>query len=228
MSYDERLGDYNDVASRMREFFEKYPDGVLRPAAPWRIEQVGDKAFVVYEAAAYRTPTDERPGIGTAWEPFPGRTPYTKDSELMNAETSAWGRAILAVGAADTKKGIASQEEVRNRQAEREAQPVRWPSPKACLLFGEAARASSQDELRGLWEQTNAAGKAGEITAEEAGQIKARITARGEELSPPPAEQPVEDHTAEPADQTAAELPGQQPMDADWPEPAKPGQGDPA
>jgi hypothetical protein len=55
-----------------------------------------------------------------AWEVFPGRTPYTRGSELQNAETSAWGRAIIAVGASDSKRGIASREEVRNRQAERE------------------------------------------------------------------------------------------------------------
>jgi hypothetical protein len=117
MSID--LGSYNDVASRMREFFEKYPDGRLRPAAAWRVETIGEKQFVVFEAAAYRTAEDPNPGIGTAWEPFPGRTQFTRDSELMNAETSAWGRAILAVGAADTRKGVASAEEVRNRQADR-------------------------------------------------------------------------------------------------------------
>jgi hypothetical protein len=49
-----------------------------------------------------------------AWEVIPGKTPYTKDSEVQNAETSAWGRAIVAVGAATAKK-IASREEVRNR-----------------------------------------------------------------------------------------------------------------
>lgn len=137
MSYgDDRLGDYNDVASRMREFFEKHPDGRLRPAAPWRIEAIGDRAFVVYSAAAYRTADDPTPGIGTAWEPFPGRTPYTKDSELMNAETSAWGRAILAVGAADTKKGIASAEEVRNRQAERE----QWENARPAVPPPDVAR----------------------------------------------------------------------------------------
>ncbi|MGW9196084.1 hypothetical protein [Micromonospora chersina] len=235
MSYDERLGDYNDVASRMREFFEKYPEGRLRPASPWRFETVGDRSYVVYEAAAYRTPDDALPGIGTAWEPFPGRTPYTKDSELMNAETSAWGRAILAVGAADTRKGIASAEEVRNRQADREhsagAQPARWPSPKACLLYGEAHTAGDAEELRVAWERVQLAGKAGLITAEEAGQIKAHIKARGEELAKPEPEQPaepVEDRTAEPADEpSGAEPDEQQPMDGDWPEPAKPGQ-DPA
>ena len=124
MAFDKSgLDGYNDVASRMAEFFTKHPDGTLQPAnpaEPFRVQEVAGKAFVVYTAAAYRTPDDPRPGIGIAWEPFPGRTPYTKDSEVMNAETSAWGRAILAVGAADTRKGVASREEVRNRQADRE------------------------------------------------------------------------------------------------------------
>jgi hypothetical protein len=65
---------------------------------------------------------------------FPGRTPYTKGSELQNAETSAWGRAIVAVGAADTKKGIASSEEVRNRRGEQESAPMpnrTRPSPQS-------------------------------------------------------------------------------------------------
>jgi ribosomal protein S20 len=125
MSFDKSgLDSYVDVASRMSQFFAKHPDGALQPvdpAKPFEVTTIGDKAFVVYTAAAYRTPDDPRPGIGVAWEPFPGRTPYTRDSEVMNAETSAWGRAILAVGAADTRKGIASAEEVRNRREDREA-----------------------------------------------------------------------------------------------------------
>jgi len=120
MAYDKSsLDDYVDVAARIAEFRAKYPDGYLAPldrGHPYRIEQVGDRTFIVVVAAAHRTPDDTSPGVGMAWEPFPGRTPYTKDSELMNAETSAWGRAIIALGAADAKRGIASLEEVRNRQ----------------------------------------------------------------------------------------------------------------
>lgn len=108
--------DYIDVAERIREFRDKHPDGSLQ-RIDWGIQEVAGKAFVYYTAAAYRTPDDERPGIGTAWEPFPGPTPYTKNSELMNAETSAWGRAIIAAGAADAKR-VASANEVANRQAE--------------------------------------------------------------------------------------------------------------
>ena len=54
-------------------------------------------------------------------------TPYTKNSELQNAETSAWGRAIVAVLAADTRKGVASRSEVEARQAERVVAPE-WKS----------------------------------------------------------------------------------------------------
>src|SRR5690606_7776514 len=109
------------------------------PVNPYRVETIGDRTFIVYTAAAYRHPDDRRPGIGVAWEPFPGLTPYTRNSELMNAETSAWGRAIIAVLAADAKRGIASLEEVRNRQAEREQQPRNgngngWPQATSSMV----------------------------------------------------------------------------------------------
>lgn len=126
--------DYNDVAHRIVEFREKHPEGSLQPADlanPYRVEVIGEKAFVVYVAAAYRTPDDQRPGIGAAWEPFPGPTSFTKNSELQNAETSAWGRAIVAALAADTKKGIATADEVRNRAAESgPTKPTPVPAPK--------------------------------------------------------------------------------------------------
>jgi hypothetical protein len=133
MAYDQRsLDDYVDVATRIADFRAKYPDGYLAPVLigePYRIETVTgadrdgqpvSQTFIVYVAGAYRNHEDERPGVGCAWEIFPGRTPYTRGSELMNAETSAWGRAIIALGASDSKQGIVSREEVRNRQAERD------------------------------------------------------------------------------------------------------------
>lgn len=112
--------NYVEVAERIRDFRQLYPSGALRPvdpANPYRIETIGDKTFIVYMAAAYRSAEDQLPGIGVAWEPFPGKTSFTRDSELMNAETSAWGRAIVAALAADTKRGIASDSEVRARTA---------------------------------------------------------------------------------------------------------------
>lgn len=110
------LDDYIPVAERIQAFIDKYPDGSLQPvnpSEPYTVIGTGDTKWIVYVAAAYRHAGDERPGIGVAWEPVPGRTPYTKGSELMVAETSAWGRAIVALGIG-ANRGIASREEVRN------------------------------------------------------------------------------------------------------------------
>jgi hypothetical protein len=132
MGFDSKgLDDYIDVAARIAEFRVKHPEGSLQPLNPGQPFEIRELAgsdkngkevrgtFIIYTAAAYRSPDDPRPGVGCAYEVFPGRTPYTAGSELQNAETAAWGRAIVAALAADTRAGVASQQEVRNRQAER-------------------------------------------------------------------------------------------------------------
>ena len=129
--------DYVDVATRMHELKEKHPEASLQPfdpAVPYRVERIGDETYIVVVAACYRTPDDPRPGVGMAYETYPGKTPYTRGSELQNAETSAWGRAIMAALAADSRRGIASADEVRNRVAERQQQ-----DPKAALRAEIAA-----------------------------------------------------------------------------------------
>ena len=122
---------YNDVASRIVEFREKYPNGTLRPLdkdKPYTLEIINGNPCFVVVAAALRTPDDPEPGVGMAYEPIPGSTPYTRGSELQNAETAAWGRAMIAALAVDAKKGIASREEVEaqnyragNQQTQRPA-----------------------------------------------------------------------------------------------------------
>ena len=106
--------DYIDVASRLADMREKFPNLTMRQRDIDFVTLSG-KDYVVYTAEAWREPDDPCPGIGTAWEPIPGPTPYTRDSEVQNAETAAWGRALVAIGAS-TKNGIASAEEVSNRQ----------------------------------------------------------------------------------------------------------------
>ena len=86
------LEGYVEVAERIPKFYEKYPEGSLQ--GRYWMETIGEQVFIVYRAEAFRTPDDKRPGIGMAWEPFPGKTPFTRDSELMVGETSAWGRAL--------------------------------------------------------------------------------------------------------------------------------------
>lgn len=105
--------DYVDVAERLKEFRKLYPEGSMQQVSV-EFREFAGQHWVIYTAAAYRSPDDTRPGIGTAWEPVPGKTPFTRDSELMNAETSAWGRAVIACLLPSRK--IASADEVRNRQ----------------------------------------------------------------------------------------------------------------
>jgi hypothetical protein len=136
--------DYIDVAARIVEFRKKHPEGSLQQIA-LDFREVAGGWWVIYTAAAYRTADDTRPGHGTAWEPVPGRTNFTRDSEVQNAETAAWGRAIVAALAADTKKGIASAEEVRNRQAP-QAQQETAPFDTAPFETAIAA-AGTADEL---------------------------------------------------------------------------------
>jgi len=138
--FDNRLSGYVDVATRIAEFRVKHPEGSLQPAdlaQPFRVEKFGDETFVVVVAAAYRGPDDSRPGIGMAAEPYPGRTPYTRGSELMNAETSAWGRAIVAALAADTRQGVASADEIRNRRD--------TPLGRLNVLFGQSGISTREE-----------------------------------------------------------------------------------
>jgi len=112
------MDDYVPVNERIQLFIAKYPEGSLRPLwpdEPYRVLGEGETKWLVYGAAAYRYPDDPAPGVGLAWEPVPGKTPYTRGSELMVAESSAWGRALAALGIA-TSRSIASADEVRSAQ----------------------------------------------------------------------------------------------------------------
>ena len=124
--------DYIPVNERIAAFIAMYPAGSLRPLwpdEPYRVLGEGETKWLIYGACAFRTPDDPAPGVGLAWEPVPGRTPYTRGSELMVAETSAWGRALAAIGIA-TNKSIATAEEVRSAQ-ERSGRPQSAGAPPA-------------------------------------------------------------------------------------------------
>lgn len=106
MSNKPDLRDYVDVAARIAAFKAAHPEGSLQS----EIVQIDDKRVIV-KAYAYRSADDARPGVGHAAEQIPGATPYTRGSEVMVCETSAWGRAIAALGF-EVKRGVATREEV--------------------------------------------------------------------------------------------------------------------
>ena len=108
---DKRLENYVDVPQRIKLFYEKYPEGSLQLDPDLKFQQVDDQLIVIGQAYAYRHPGDEKPGVGTAQEYLPGKTNFTRGSEIQNLETSCWGRAIGALGIG-IDKAIASREEV--------------------------------------------------------------------------------------------------------------------
>ena len=115
----------------MRWFFDHFPEGSLQ--AHVLVGPEAGQPFVVVQAFAHRHEGDHYPGQGLAYEPFPGTTPYTKGSELMNAETSAWGRALAAIGA-PTKGHVASADEVRGAETRRgQAVPSTTDQPEQQL-----------------------------------------------------------------------------------------------
>lgn len=151
----ELADDYVDVAERIRDFRKAFPNGSLQQVS-LDFREVAGSWWVIFTAAAYRTPDDERPGQGTAWEPVPGKTPFTKGSEVQNAETAAWGRAIVAALAGDTKR-IASREEVQNRRADQDHDAALNAAKAAVKAAWEAnGQPFSVDAVREDYEQQTA------------------------------------------------------------------------
>ena len=116
------MKDYVPVNERIDQFYQSFPHGSLQS----EIVELTEKRVTI-RASAYRTPDDPRPGTGHSSLDIPGSTPYTRGSEIENAETSAWGRAIAALGF-EVKRGVASAEEVRNKT------PKAQPSKRDELL----------------------------------------------------------------------------------------------
>ena len=112
MSYD--LSDYVDVKTRLAQALAKYPDLRITEHRPVPV-QVGEQLFVECAVTVARDPDDPVPVTAYMYEPFPGRTPYTKLSEQANGATSALGRALGYMGFGITTS-LASANEVRNRQ----------------------------------------------------------------------------------------------------------------
>jgi len=137
--------NYQSVAERIRLFRTKYPEGsltALDPSKPFEIVAVNGSVFVAVAAVAKRTPDDQAGGMGLAWCPLPGTDEYTRNSEIMNAQTSAWGRAIIAVLAADASK-IASAEEVRSAESHRGKPAATKPSTPAATAVAAVVAANA-------------------------------------------------------------------------------------
>ena len=111
------LTNYVDVPERFRQALQRWPELRVMENRP-EIITIGDKTFISVTMQIWRTPDDPIPAQATCFEPFPGKTSFTRDSEQMNASTSCLGRCLGLMMSFGAK--MASAEEVRNRQTETE------------------------------------------------------------------------------------------------------------
>jgi len=137
--------EYVDVAERVRQFVERYPGGSLQS----EIVEMSETRVVI-RAYAYRDSDDTRPGIGHSQLAIPGRTNFTRGSEIENAETSAWGRALAALGFAT--KYIATRDEVEMKQGPSkpriEAHLAAMPDSRTCSVHDGVALTLSKRTQR--------------------------------------------------------------------------------
>lgn len=124
MSFD--LGDYVDVRHRLELALLKFPNLRVVENEPELIH-IGERVYIQCAVTVYRDHDDTQPMRAYCWEVFPGRTPYTKDSEQMNGATSALGRALGYMGFG-IKAGLASANEVRTAQGN--SHPSTEPRPQ--------------------------------------------------------------------------------------------------
>jgi hypothetical protein len=132
------LKNYIEVKDRIQMFYDKYPEGTLHFQYKGVLEFNGE-TFIYGEAFAYPERDKMAYASGWAWERVPARG-FAKGAEMMTLETSAWGRAIAALGIAVTK-GIASREEVQ-RNVNPENDP--WQTPPDTVLSQNKGKISPE------------------------------------------------------------------------------------
>jgi hypothetical protein len=112
MAFD--LSEYVDVKTRLKQALATFPQLRIVEHRP-EITQVGDQLFIECSVTVSRDPDDPIPVTAYIFEPYPGKTTFTKNSEQANGATSVLGRALGYLGFG-IDKSIASSNEVLGRQ----------------------------------------------------------------------------------------------------------------
>lgn len=108
------LENYVDVPTRLKDALIKWPELRIQETSAEVVTMPDGSTFYRCTVTVWRDANDPLPAIATAAEPYPGKTPYTKNSEFMVGMTSALGRALGYMGMG-VAKAIASQNEVLAR-----------------------------------------------------------------------------------------------------------------
>jgi len=134
MAFD--LQNYVDVPTRLAEALKRWPNLRIQETVNETVTMPDGSCFIRCTVTVWRDETDTLPAIATAAEPYPGKTPYTKNSEFMVGMTSALGRALGYMGCG-VSKSIASRNEIEARQ--NPENPSEVIAPRGKVAAGSAA-----------------------------------------------------------------------------------------
>jgi hypothetical protein len=170
------LGDYVEVKDRIKLFYELFGQGRLVTGEVRLTNEPDGVPRVLVQAFAYRDPDDQLPGVGWSWLELPGKTPYTRGSEVENAETSAWGRAIASLGIL-VDRSIASAQEVENKREPMTPASVNAQERERLASYGE--NIPGKPESRDLPQFAPDGGLIGTVTTEGTKDGQLRETPNG-------------------------------------------------
>ena len=140
------LDNYIDVPTRLLEALKRWPDLRIQETASEMVTMPDGSYFYRCTVSVWRDEKDPLPAIASAAEPYPGKTPYTKNSEFMVGMTSALGRALGYMGCGSAKS-IASRNEIEARLDQpAPAFNVRFASPKSIAYLKSLARGAEYDD----------------------------------------------------------------------------------
>ena len=179
MAFD--LSEYVDVKTRLKQALALYPQLRIVEHRP-EITQVGDQLFIECSVTVSRDPDDPIPVTAYVFEPYPGKTSFTRNAEQMNGATSVLGRALGYMGLG-IDKSIARSNELLGRQEAAEdrtkVMSIARPTP---TLDGPRSKEIGSARLSAR-EQTEASNGGG-ATANQIKMLTTMCAERGLDFDP--------------------------------------------
>jgi hypothetical protein len=149
------LNQYDTVDSRIKKFLVDYEDGRIVTEIIAMDGEIGKTRWVV-KASAFRYLDEVVPSAtGFAFE-VDGTGMANQTSALENAETSARGRCLQALGYTGAKSPSREEmEKVQRAEKSESTAQVDW--------LAEAAKCKTKDELRFLWSKARSVNADAEV-----------------------------------------------------------------
>jgi hypothetical protein len=139
-SVSDGLADYVPVVDRLADYRTQHPRCRVVETDAELVAHSDTKGWLV-TVEVYENAEDPAPsGRASSFLAIPGRTAFTRNSELENASTSATGRALVYAGS--SARHVASRDEVAARSDD-ELVPAAWAKGTLmAALQGNRHRAS--------------------------------------------------------------------------------------